>query len=1660
MSTRLLQAKDDLLLRAAELGERSRSAAGDGLPALDLPGYLRLYYRHVAPEDLLDRDPADVLGAALSHWQLAQQRPWGTERVRVLSPTVEEHGWSSPHTVVEVVTDDMSFLVDSVNAALTRESRGIHLVVHPVVQVRRDAAGSLRGLAEAAGPDAPAPEGPDAPDGTPGEEVVESWMHVEIDRDSDRADLTHLDRALTRVLHDVREAVEDWPRMRAATRRIAEELAASGDADGGSPAGSDGQAVADADEVRALLDWLLDDHFTFLGYREYALSPSAAEGTGHSELVARPMPGTGLGLLRDDSAHPPLPEPVGAPKRAQQLLSVTKADSRSTVHRNAYPDVVAVRRFDERGDLVGERRLLGLFTSPAYLDSVRRVPVVRRKVAALLERSGFPPDSHSGKDLLQVLETYPRDELFQADVEEIEPVVLAVLGLQERRQVRVFFRRDERGRYLSCLVYLPRDRYVTAVRRGIERILGEAFAGATVDYGALVSESVLARLHFVVRARPGRSLPEVDLDELDRRLVQATRSWDDDFVDALLAGVGEEEAARLLRSYASAFPEAYKEDVPPRVAVADLRRLDALESGALAVSLYAPPGAGPGHRRFKLFHTGPVSLAQMLPILQQLGVEVLDERPYELVRADGARFHLYDFGLRYEPAEQAPELGGQPGAPAAEAARERFSEAFTAVWAGEAENDGFNALVLRADLTWRQAALLRAYARYLRQAGTTFSQVYIEAALLASPGIARLLVRLFETRFDPRVGPAREARSEALVQEITAALDEVASLDQDRILRGYLTVIRATLRTNYFRPRGAGEAPPCLSLKLDPLAIPDLPLPRPRFEIFVHSPRVEGVHLRFGPVARGGLRWSDRREDYRTEVLGLVKAQVVKNAVIVPTGAKGGFVVKRPPADPTDREAVQAEGVACYRRFVSGLLEVTDNLVEGAVVPPPGVVRHDGDDAYLVVAADKGTATFSDLANAIAMETGFWLGDAFASGGSSGYDHKAMGITARGAWESVRRHFRELGRDVQAEAFTVVGIGDMSGDVFGNGMLLSEHIRLVAAFDHRHVFLDPDPDPVTSYAERRRLFDTPRSSWADYDPALLSPGGGVYPRTAKSVPVSEQARRALGLPEHVSALTPAELIRAVLTAPVDLLWNGGVGTYVRSTGESDAEVGDRANDAVRVTGAQLRARVVGEGGNLGFTQRGRVEYALGGWDGTGGRINTDAIDNSAGVDTSDHEVNLKILLDRVVREGDLTGKQRDALLAQMTEDVAAHVLRDNYEQNVLLATARAQAAVLLPVHRRLIATLEAAGTLDRAVEFLPSDATLDARAAAGRGLTSPELAVLSAYGKNALKAALLATGLPDEPWFGRTLRSYFPRPVVDRYGERLPEHPLRREIITTRAVNDLVNRAGITFVHRAADETAAEPAEVARAYTVVREVFALEPYWSAIEALDDRVPTAVQTLLSLQGRRLLDRSTRWLLHRRRSAIDVSAEVGRFSPIVAALVPAIPDLLLGEERERLYQRVGQYEAAGVPTDLAVLAAGLLDSFSLLDVVEVAEATGLQHATEEVARTYFALSERFGVDRLLTRITALPREDRWASLARSALRYDLYAALAGLTADVLTSTDPAGSADPQKRIAAWEQANAEGLARATGTLAEVMRAETSDLAALSVALRAVRTLLGGG
>jgi glutamate dehydrogenase len=1584
--------------RDALLADAEKLWSGGDEPALhDVPGYLRAYYRRVATEDLAP--PAQLAAVAQAHAALGLTRPQGRALVRV----------SPDHSTVDIVTDDMPYLVDSVTTELNRHLADIDVIIHPLLRVRRDVTGALRGIRGVNGDTEP-------------DELVESWIHVEIGHLAGRVTPDQLAADLRHVLEDVRVAVEDQPRMKSTAARLAVHLSTE----------------PGAAEAGRLMHWLSDGHFTFLGYREYDLV-HAPEGIG-----LRAVPGTGLGILRHDRKDSLHVLPAQAQARAvdpTERLVMAKANSRSTVYRANYLDYVSVKRLDADGNVAGEYRFLGLYTYAAHAESVTQIPVLREKLFRVLSDAALPAESHDGKDLIEILETYPREELFEIPAAELTPIALGVLRLRERRQTRLFVRRDSYGRYMSCLVYLPRDRYTTHVRLRTQDILREGLHGVSVDYSAILGESALARLHVVVRGERGRPLPEPApglVAALEREIAAAVRSWDEDLAAEAARVLGEDKARALLADYGELIPDAYKTDASAPQAVKDLSTIAGLrESGTEFAVQLTEDGDRWGLRIYR--SVTPVTLSQILPQLQHMGLEVVDEHPYEFGDQVTHRpFWIYELGLR------APAVG------ATHKVGYLFEEALTALWQGRTEDDGFNSLVLAAGLTWREVTLLRACARYLRQAGMRFSEEYVQRVLRSNAAITRLLVRLFESRFDPsRQGGVTE-RCEAITEELRGQLDEVQVLDHDRILRSYLALIDATLRTNYYQTRGSEY----LVLKLDPGLVPGLVEPRPKFEIYVYSPRFEAVHLRFGRVARGGLRWSDRQEDFRTEVLGLVKAQEVKNAVIVPSGSKGGFVCRRLP-DPADREAYQAEVLACYQTFIGAMLDVTDNIVGSEVQPPRDLVRRDNDDPYLVVAADKGTATFSDYANEIAMRRNFWLGDAFASGGSEGYDHKGMGITARGAWESVKCHFASLGLDPDRDEFTAVGIGDMSGDVFGNGMLLSRQMKLIAAFDHRHVFVDPAPSPGASFDERRRLFALPRSSWADYDFSLISAGGGVWPRSAKSIPVSEQMRSALGIDGSVIALSPDELISAILRAPVDLLWNGGIGTYVKATTETHADAGDRSNDAVRVNGAQLRARVVGEGGNLGLTQAARVEYSL-----HGGLANTDFIDNSAGVDTSDHEVNIKILLADAIRCGALEAADRHALLTEMTDEVGALVLRHNYRQNITLATARSQAASMLHVHARYLRKLVRDKRLHPEQDKLPDERDLADRRSSGIGLTNPELSLLLAHTKISAGQEVLASTLPDDPYLRRVLSAYFPGPLRERFAALMGDHPLRREIVTTAAVNEMIDYSGTTFLFRLIEETGASVPDLTRAWLVAREVFDMPGFWRSVETLDGAVDLQTQITLLLEGRKLTERAARWLLHNRRPPFDISATVAFFADGVRTVRAGLPKLLTGRDLAGYEERRDSYVARGVSLDLAERVAAMVPTYSAFDIVQTAAAAGSAggpgRSVEETAEVYFDLAERLQIARLRDRITALPREDRWSTMARAALRDDLFAAHASLTADVL-NISASGSLSPEERLAAWVAGNSAAVAMAEGTLGEIWETDRFTFTTLSVALRAIRTLV---
>ena len=1559
------------------------------------------FLSHVPSQDLTDANAAALGDCIASLWEFACERRRGRSAVRAVNPAPADHPWKVGGTIIEVVNDDMPFLLDSLTAELDRQGLTVHLAVHPVIEIA---------------------------DGDPGTARRDSVIHFRVTEQTDRAAVRDILAGLRQVLREVRAAVRDWRPMRERVAAAADEL---GRRHAGIP----------EDEIGETLDflrWLDDDNFTFLGHREYAVA-----GRGRKR-AATPVAGSGLGILRDDAT--PVFEGFGDAALPPGLLAasgplppivVSKGDLRSRVHRAVHPDAVLVRKTDRTGRTVGLRLFVGLFTSVVYRQPIGTIPLIRRKIRGIATGSGLSLDSHDGKALTHILETLPRDELFQFGQDELHDTAVGILGLEGRRSVEMFTRRESFGRYVSCLVYLPRDRFETRLQRRVMDVLAAGFGGAVdADY-IEISDDLHARMYVVIRTEPGAAFAK-DVEQIRAEIVEACRAWSDDLAAELSGRHGERAGAALLARYGDAFPASWRDRYDAAATIADIARLETVfETGEIALDLLRRPGDPDDRVHFKVFiRDNALPLSDALPLLENMGFRVIDENPHEVVTGEGRTAWMHDFGM---------VASGGAGVDV-DALREPFAEAFTRIWRNEVENDGFNALILSAGLHWRQVVVVRALCRYLRQTGIPFSESYMVETLIRNSGVTRDLVALFEAMFTPGIPDAtRSRRSRKLHGAVDEALDAVVNPDEDRILRRLSNLIDSTLRTNFFVPGPDGGPLQYLSFKFDSMWIVDLPLPKPAREIFVYSPRVEGVHCRGGPIARGGLRWSDRREDFRTEILGLMKAQMTKNAVIVPEGSKGGFVVKQAPRE-GGREALIAEGIECYKTYVRSLLDITDNLVAGKVAPPPDVVRRDGDDPYLVVAADKGTATFSDIANGVAAEYGFWLGDAFASGGSAGYDHKKMGITARGAWECVKRHFREVGLDTQTEDFTVVGVGDMSGDVFGNGMLQSRHIRLVGAFNHIHIFVDPDPDPAAAWKERDRLFRKPRSAWTDYDPKLISKGGGVFDRNAKEVDLSPEARRLFDLPEQ-GTVTPARLILAMLQSTVDLLWFGGIGTYVKASAESHVDVGDRANDAVRADARNLRCKVVGEGANLGVTQRGRVEYALG-----GGRVNADFIDNSAGVASSDQEVNIKILLGEVMADGRLDLADRDQLLLDMTDDVAKHALMDNYRQSMALSHAETRAPETIGEHARFIRALERAGELDREVECLPEDEEIAERAARRQGLTRPEIAVLLAYAKMALYKNLLASDVPDDPWLARDIGLYFPPMLRDRYRERMPGHRLQREITATYLANSLTNRVGPTFVETIAMEKGVAPDRVARAYLVCREVFGLPGLWNGIEDLDNRVAAEMQAALHLAVFDLLGRATVWFATRGGESLDIAATVEAFRPGIASLAAELDGYMSESMRARAKQTAAQYTAKGVPAELARGVAQLDILFSGCDIVRIAR--DADEPVGDAALAYFQVGERFGFDSLREIADAIVPENEWQSAASAALVDDLHNHQAELTGILIGA---AGSASAVSgALEAWEQGRTHRMSRLRQVLADIERSSSADLAMLSVAESHIRAL----
>ncbi|MFI4936063.1 MAG: NAD-glutamate dehydrogenase [Caulobacterales bacterium] len=1604
-SKRPAQAPGDPLATAFLAALPGRPAA----PSAHEAAFLDAIAADYRPEELAGVTLADLGACAAQFWDYAAGAKGSMPAIRLVQASGADGRPLGVHQL-EVVQPDAPFLVDSVMGALVEDGVEILAMFHPVIETSEGRRSAIQVWLEPVGEDR-------APQVLAGLEAT---------------------------LADVRQAVDDFPAMLALMERCIGELKASAPA-------RDLMSLA---EDLAFLTWMDAGHFVFLGARTYDYPRTADGGYAADEPLVQPE--TSLGVLRDPS-RPVLrraSEPAVLSPQLRKSLAVAapvvvaKSNLKSTVHRRVYMDYVGVRRYGADGKPSGEVRFVGLFTAQAYDEPARNVPLLRRKVDHVIDRAGIAAGSHNAVRLANILETYPRDELFQVAEDELLEIALGVLHLSDRPRVKLFVRRDPFDRFVSILLYAPRERYDARLRERVGRMLADAFGGHVSAYYPNYTDAPLARVHYIIGVTPGDHR-QPDLAALEQSIAAAARTWSDEFEAAARKAAPPSEVAATLEAWCEAFPVGYQDRYGAEEALADVAEVGRLAPDApIVVRAFRQADDSPLSFRFKIYQAdAAVALADVLPILEDMGLKALSEDGFALSPKGETPCTVWVHEFVLEDA-QGERLSF-------EAVKPVFEKTFVAVWSGLAESDGFNRLVLELGAPWREAALIRALARYRLQSGLDPSQAVQQQALGDHPEVAALILELFHLRFDPDgVGDAaaRAAQAKAVQARIEEALQAVESLDADRVLRRLAALVAAIQRTNFYQRGEDGREKPYISFKVASRELADLPEPKPFREIYVASSTVEGVHLRLGPIARGGLRWSDRRDDFRTEVLGLVKAQQVKNAVIVPVGSKGGFFPKRL-AKAGAPDQVRAEAVSAYKTFLFGLLDLTDNIdAKDRVAHPAGVVVHDGEDPYLVVAADKGTATFSDIANGVAESYGFWLGDAFASGGSAGYDHKAMGITARGAWESVKRHFRELGKDIQSEPFSVVGVGDMSGDVFGNGMLLSKKIRLVAAFDHRHVFIDPDPNPAKAWAERKRLFDLPRSSWDDYDRALISDGGGVFARTAKSVAVTGEIKALLDI--KLDELTPADLIIAILKARVELLYLGGIGTYVKAHSQTHLDVGDKANDSIRVNGGDLRCQVVGEGANLGFTQGGRIEYAL-----EGGRIDTDAIDNSAGVDTSDHEVNIKILTGMAERAGNLKRPARDALLASMTDEIADHVLAHNYDQTLALSLMEAVSPADLDSHARFMTGLEAKGRLDRALEGLPDGAEIAARAKAGQGLTRPELAVLLAYGKLDLFEDVIASSAPDDAYFFETLKAYFPSALAP-YEEQMRRHRLRREIIATVIGNEMINLCGPTFPSRLRASAGCDTAALVVSFEAARKVLRFEEAWAQIETLDGKAPAAGQTALFAELAYVLRGQTYWLARRAaRDQESVEELIDAYRPAVDKLKPLFPTILSPFEQKAAVRRAAQWIKAGAPKHLAhsvALYRPLTLSVTLADL-----AAELGWPVAPAARLYHQIGGTFGFDRLRAAAGSKVAGDAYERLAVRRLIEDMADEQAALARSVMTYAGRPEAGDTAEAakaaVSSWASMHAEPVKFARSTIAEIEKDGGGwSFAKLTIANAALRAL----
>ncbi|WP_158969064.1 NAD-glutamate dehydrogenase [Paraglaciecola sp. L3A3] len=1576
-----------------------------------ITNFSKILFNNISNDDLEDRNVSDLYGATLSLWNQFVNYQGDKPFIRAFNPEISKHGWQSTHTIVEIIVPDIPFLVDSVRMALNSQGITAHLLLHSPIGLIRDSDQRFMSFATAS---------------TDVKTLVKQTVFlIEVDRQTSNKALENLSSELTSVVNDVFLAVQDWKLISKKLTSIIDEF--------------DNNAkiisAAQKTQTKKFLTWLNDHNFTLMGYRSY----SVIGIKGDYRWVADNK--SSLGLMKNSQTDRQRVLSNIATSAREEALSVnplmlTKTNSRSRVHRPAYLDYIGIKRFDDKGNVVGEDRFIGLYSASFYNSSAAQLPILKEKIDAIAKQSGFEPGSHGHKAFLNIIETYPRDELLQGSVPELAQIILGIFQMQERGISRLFVRKDVFGRFLSCMIFVPRERYNTQLRKDTQKLLQKSFSSEQeVEFTTYFSESVYARTHYIVRVKNNNA--EYNVKEIERNIIELNKNWEDQLQATIRLNHGEAKGKKLEQKYINAFSSSYKESNLPSVALVDIDKLEQLDSEhTLDMLFYRPQEEGANSKvvKLKLFHKKePIHLSAVLPMLENFGLRVIDESPYKISPSEGNVNWIMDFSMLHHSSNDMDLAQAQS----------LFQTAFSQVWYGELEDDPFNRLVLAGGLTGRNVTILRSYAKYMRQIGSSFSRDYIANTLSNYPAIATKLTSLFIQKFNPTI-QANPKVEETILTDIKTQLDNVSNLDDDRIIRRYLDLILATLRTNFFQKDENNQDKPYVSYKLYPELIPDMPLPKPKYEIFVYSPRIEGVHLRGGKVARGGLRWSDRQEDFRTEVLGLVKAQQVKNTVIVPVGAKGGFVCKKLPID-QGRDAFQTEGQECYKIFIRSLLDITDNIIDGKVVYPKDVVRLDDDDAYLVVAADKGTATFSDIANSISAEFNFWLGDAFASGGSIGYDHKKMGITARGAWESVKRHFRELGKNCQTTEFTCVAIGDMAGDVFGNGMLLSKHTQLVCAFNHLHIFFDPSPDVKSSYKERKRLFANPSLGWADYDTSLISGGGGVFNRSAKSIHLSTEMKKCLSTKQQT--MTPNELIHHVLQMPIDLIWNGGIGTYVKSTKESHAQVGDRANDDVRVNGNQLQAKIIGEGGNLGTTQLGRIEYAN-----NCGRINTDFIDNVGGVDCSDNEVNIKILLNSLVSAGDLTNKQRNNFLYEMTEEVGDLVIQDCYRQTESISISELGGVAQLKEQLRFIQALEKEGYLNRELEFIPNDDEISERLVKNKGLTRPELSVLIAYGKMVMKQQFNTPEITDNPYHGKLLINAFPKRLQTQFSAQMQNHPLRSEIIATKLTNNIINDMGMNYVFRIKEETGASVAEIANSYVAVKGIFAMEYLWTEVQSLDNQIPSEVQLNMLNVMRRTLRRASHWYLRHGNKNLDIKTSIDSYRASFNDLCKNIKQYLVEAEYQQLEASCATLVKQGVPKKIAFKVASLSNMFSCMDLAQLAETE--KRDIKLVSSLYFKLGSELELHWFLEQIDKQTVNNHWQALARASYREELVWQQRSLAAVMLASC--AKNQDAEAILKNWMDNNQTLLERWYHMMSEFKTSTTHEFAKFSVALRQLMLL----